>query len=129
VAAAYAALAVIAALILAGAARATEVAHLRLLGLTRRQVLALVVAEHGPMVLVSFGAGVIVGLGLFVALRPGLGLESVVGSNIAVPLGVEPGHLALLLAVSVVVVAVGIAAGTIAQRRAAPAAAVRGGLG
>ena len=91
VAAAYAALAVIAALILTGAARAAEVAHLRLLGLTRRQVLGLVIAEHGPTVLAAFAAGTGLGLSLFLLLRPGLGLGAVVGSDVTVALGVDAG--------------------------------------
>ncbi len=126
VAGAYAALAVIIALILAGAARASEVAYLRLLGLTRRQVVGLVVVEHGPTVVVAFVAGIALGLGLFLVLRPGLGLDTVVGSDIAVPLQVEPAHLVLLLLGSVAIVAAGIAAGTAAQRHATPVAAVRG---
>ncbi|HEX2193993.1 MAG TPA: hypothetical protein VHK63_03415, partial [Candidatus Limnocylindria bacterium] len=50
VAAAYAALAVASSLILAGSARAGETAHLRTLGLTRRQTVGLLVTEHGPTV-------------------------------------------------------------------------------
>ena len=126
VAAAYAALAVVAALILTGAARAAEVAHLRLLGLTRRQVLGLVVAEHGPTVLAAFAAGTGLGLSLFLLLRPGLGLGAVVGSDVVVTLGIEPAHLALVLSIVVGIVAVGILAGTVTQRHATPAAAVRG---
>jgi putative ABC transport system permease protein len=128
VAAAYAALAVIAALILTGAARAAEVARLRLLGLTRRQVLGLVVAEHGPTVLASFAAGTGLGLSLFLLLRPGLGLGAVVGSDVTVSLGVEPAHLALVLSIVVGIVAVGIVAGAVTQRHATPVAAVRGDL-
>ena len=71
---AYAALAVSAALALSGAARAVEVAHLRTLGLTRREALGLVAVEHGPTIIVAFGAGVALGLGLFALLRDRLGL-------------------------------------------------------
>ena len=71
---AYAALAVAAALALAGASRAIEVAHLRTLGLTRREALGLVIVEHGPTILVAFVAGVLLGLGLFSVLRDSLGL-------------------------------------------------------
>jgi putative ABC transport system permease protein len=128
VAFAYAALAVSAALALAGAARAIEVAHLRTLGLTRREDVALLVAEHGPTIVVAFVAGVGLGLGLFALLRPGLGLAALTGAAIDVSIGIEPGQLLLvLLAISVIVV-VGIGLGAALQRGAAPAAAVRRGF-
>src|SRR4029453_13105350 len=70
---AYAALAVSAALAPPGASRAVEVAHLRTLGLTRREALGLVIVEHGPTIVVAFVAGALLGLGLFAALRDSLG--------------------------------------------------------
>jgi hypothetical protein len=45
-----------------------------------------------------------------------------------VALGVEPAHLALLLGGVVVILGIGIVAGTLTQRHATPAAAVRGDL-
>jgi putative ABC transport system permease protein len=86
VAAVYAALAVTAALALAGAARATEVAHLRMIGMSRRDALGLALIEHGPTVLLAFIAGVALGLGLFALLEPGLGIDAIVGSKLDVPL-------------------------------------------
>jgi putative ABC transport system permease protein len=124
----YAALAVSAALALAGAARAIEVAHLRTLGLTRREAVGLVVVEHGPTILVAFVGGVGLGLGLFALLREALGLGALVGSSIDVTVGIEPVQLLILLIAIIIIVGLGIALGTALQRGAAPAAAVRRGF-
>jgi putative ABC transport system permease protein len=128
VAAVYAALAVAAALALAGLSRAVEVAHLRTLGLTRRQAFGLVAVEHGPTILAAFAAGVALGFGLFLLLRPGLGLSALVGSSIDIPLSVELGQLAVVLAVIVLIVMLGLAIGAGLQRAAAPVAAIRRGF-
>jgi putative ABC transport system permease protein len=128
VAFAYAALAVSAALALAGAARAIEVAHLRTLGLTRREAVGLVIVEHGPTIIIAFVGGVALGLGLFALLREGLGLAALVGSSIEVTVGIEPIHLLILLIAIVIIVGLGIGLGTALQRGAAPAAAVRRGF-
>src|SRR5205814_4900929 len=58
VAAAYASLATVVALILGGSARGPENVHLRALGADRRQFVGLVIFEHMPLVLVSVVAGV-----------------------------------------------------------------------
>ncbi|MGZ3588910.1 MAG: FtsX-like permease family protein [Candidatus Limnocylindrales bacterium] len=127
-AALYAALAVAAALALAAEARALEMAHLRVLGMSDREALRLVLVEHGPTVVAAFVGGLLLGLGLFVLLRQGLGFDAVVGSAAAVPLQVDPLHLAVLLAVVVAIIIAGVAIAAILQRRAAPAAAVRRGM-
>jgi ABC-type antimicrobial peptide transport system permease subunit len=126
--AAYAALAVVVALGMAGAARARETAHLRTLGMTRRETIGLLIAEHGPTVLVAFLGGTALGLALFVALRSALGLSAVVGSELAIPLEVDPGHLALLLLATVITLACGVGLAAALQRRAAPVAAIRRGI-
>jgi putative ABC transport system permease protein len=128
VSALYAALAVAAALALAGLARAVEVAHLRTLGLSRRQALGLVVMEHGPTVIAAFAIGVGLGLALFNGLRPGLGLAALVGSNLEVPLAVDPVQLLLVLLGIVGIVVFGMAVGAALQRAAVPATAVRRGF-
>lgn len=128
VAALYAALAVAAALALAGLARAVEVAHLRTLGLTRRQAFGLVVVEHGPTVVAAFAVGLGLGLALFLLLRPGLGLSALVGAGIEVPLSLDAGQLALILAAIVAIVILGLGVGAVLQRAAAPAAAIRRGF-
>ena len=124
----YAALAVAAALALAGILRAIEVAHLRTLGLSRREAVALVLVEHGPTVVVAFGVGLAFGLGLFVLLRPGLGLDGLVGLKVDIPLGLDASQLGVILAAIVAIVVVGMTLGVIFQRNAAPVAAVRRGF-
>jgi putative ABC transport system permease protein len=128
IAGAYAAVAVAAALALASAARTAETAILRTFGLSRREGVALVVAEHGPIVALAFGAGLAVGLALFLVLRPGLGLAGIVGSNLEIPLAVEPAHVALLLALVAVIAATGIGLGAAIQRRALLATVIRRGV-
>ena len=128
VSAAYAAIAVAASLALAGASRALETAHLRTLGLTRREAAGLGLSEHGPTVLVAFAAGVALGLGLFVFLEGGLGLAAIIGSARTIPLQVELGQLALLLAGIVIIMVVGIGLSVVLGARATPAAAVRRGI-
>jgi putative ABC transport system permease protein len=124
----YAALAVSAALALAGASRAVEVAHLRTLGLTRREALGLVIVEHGPTIVVAFAAGVALGLFLFAVLRDALGLASLVGAPIVVDVGIDPVQLGIVLFAIVIIVALGIGLGAALQRGAAPVAAVRRGF-
>ena len=126
VTAAYAALGVAAALALAGLARALEVAHLRTLGLTDRQSLALLVGEHGPTTLAAFVAGGFLGVALFALLRPVLGLGTLVGAPVEVPVVLEPAVLFLILVVMTAVVTFGLLLGAALQRRVAPVAAVRG---
>ena len=124
----YAALAVAASLALAGAARALEVAHLRTMGLTGRQAAGLVVVEHGPAVVLAFAVGTALGLGIFLGIRDGLGLELLVGSRVAVPITIEPAQLLVVLGVIVAVVGGGLGIGRLMQRGAVPAAAVRRGF-
>jgi putative ABC transport system permease protein len=128
VAAAFAALAVAAALGLAGASRANETAHLRTLGLSRRQAVALVVVEHAPTVALGFLGGAVLGIGLFVFLRRSLGLDVVVGSTLDVPIAVDAPSLALVLAGIVAIATLGIGLGVILQQRAVTAVAVRRGI-
>ncbi|HEU4674332.1 MAG TPA: FtsX-like permease family protein, partial [Candidatus Limnocylindrales bacterium] len=127
--AAYAALAVIAALALAAGARTAETGILRTFGLTRRQAATLAVAEHGPVVALAIVLGVALGAGLFVLLRPGLGLTGVVGSPLDIPLAVEPPALTLLVAYVVGVAALGIAVGVAIERRPQIATIIRRGIG
>ena len=126
VTAAYAALGVAAALALAGLARALETAHLRTLGLTERQSLALLAGEHGPTTLAAFVAGGLLGVALFSLLRPVLGLGTLVGAPVEVPVVLEPAVLLVILVVMLAVVALGLLLGAALQRRVAPVAAIRG---
>jgi ABC-type antimicrobial peptide transport system permease subunit len=128
VAALYAALAVTAALALAGDARAIEVAHLRALGLSPRGALGLVIVEHGPTVVIALVAGIALGLGLFALLEPGLGIDALVGSRIEVPLTADPRQLAVILASVLAITIVGIGLAAWLQRRGTPIAALRRGF-
>ena len=128
VAALYAALAVAAALALAGAARALEMAHLRTLGLTRREAAGLGLGELGPTVAVSFTAGVALGLGLFLFLENGLGLTAIVGATPHIPLRVDPAQLALVLAGIVMIMVVGVGLSTALGARLTTSTAVRKGI-
>ncbi len=85
-AALYAAIAVIVALSLAGAARETEVTQLRMIGMSRRDGAEIAILEHGPTVAFAIVAGIALGFGMFALIRPGLGLDTLVGSTVAVPL-------------------------------------------
>jgi putative ABC transport system permease protein len=124
----YAALAVSAALALAGAARSVEVAHLRTLGLTRREAFGLVVVEHGPTIAVAFAVGTILGLALFGLLREALGVGALVGTNVDIAVAIDVAQLAVVLAAIVLIVALGMVLGAALQRGAAPVAAIRRGF-
>jgi ABC-type antimicrobial peptide transport system permease subunit len=126
VTAAYAALGVAAALALAGLARTQETAQLRTLGLTGRQSGALLLAEHGPITVAAFVAGGLLGAALFALLRPAMGLGTLVGAPIEVPVVLEPALLLLIFVVMIVVVGFGLWLGAMLQRRVAPTAALRG---
>lgn len=127
-AAAYAGLAVMISLLLAGTARARETAHLRTLGLGRRQVLALSVLEHAPPVLVALVAGLLLGIGVAWIVLPGLGLATFVGGTATPPLTADAAQLGTLVAVLVGIVAIGIGLAAWAQGRVDPARAVREGM-
>ena len=128
VTAAYAALAVALALAVAGAARSAEVAHLRALGLSSRQAFGLVLAEHAPTVLIGFGAGTALGLALFAALEPGLGLAALIGTALSIPVLLDAGQLALIFAAMIIISALGIGLSAALQRTSIAASAVRRGI-
>jgi putative ABC transport system permease protein len=128
VAALYAALAVAAALALAGAARAIELAHLRTLGLADGQASGVLLAEHGPAILVAFGGGLALGAGLFAALAPGLGLGALVGADIDLAPTFDASLLAITAAGVVIVVLLGLGLGMLLGRSASPVAALRRGF-
>jgi putative ABC transport system permease protein len=128
VALAYGALGVAAAVALAGASRSVEIAHLRTLGLSRREALQLIVAEHVPPAIAALVAGIALGIGLFAVLRPGLGLTALVGSDVDVPLSVNATEIALLVAGIAAIAGIGILLGAALQRSATPATAIRRGI-
>lgn len=105
---AYAALAVLLSLALTGASRVTETAYLRALGVSRRQVVALVVVEHVPTIILAVAAGVGLGLAVFVLVEPGLGLGALLGSAFDVPLRLDPLPFVALIVIVAVIAAIGI---------------------
>jgi putative ABC transport system permease protein len=125
VAALYAGLAVVAALILTFAARARDLTFLRTLGLSGRQSLGLTIVEHLPSVVLAVAAGIGLGIGLAVLLEPGLDLAAFAGRSIPVKLSVDwlaIGVLALALAT---VVAVAVLATAVVGRRLSVTSALR----
>lgn len=128
IAGSYALLGVAAALALAGAARSVEASHLRTLGLDRRGETALVVLEHGPVVLVASSAGVILGAATFLVLRASLGLEALTGISTGIPFRIGPAEVLLALGAGLAITALGIALGVIMQRAVAPTTALRRGF-
>ena len=128
VAAIYAALAVAAALALGGAARTTENAHLRTLGLSDGQAVWTLLLEQVPPLAFAFVAGLATGVGLLVLLLPGLRLERLLGVDVQVTPGLDP-TLVAAMAIGIVLVAlVGLAAGLWLGRRGTAVAALRRGF-
>ncbi|HEY7969545.1 MAG TPA: FtsX-like permease family protein [Candidatus Limnocylindrales bacterium] len=123
----YAAVAVAAALALSGASRASEVARLRTMGLSRRDGLGLSVLEHGPIVLIAGLGGIALGLGIFVLVEPGLGLDGLIGAAVEVPFSVDARQMAAILGLVLAVAVVGVLLATWAGRRGAPIRALREG--
>jgi putative ABC transport system permease protein len=124
----YGALAVLAALLLAGAERSREAAHLHVLGLSRRQGAMLGVLEHGPTSLLMIAAGIALGIALFAFLLPSLGLGTLVGGQIEVGLSVNPQEVGLVAGAVCLVVGVAIGIEALAQSIIEPAAALRRGM-
>ena len=128
VAIAYAALALLAALALTGAARASESAHLRTLGLGSRQAIGLTIVEHGPTVVLAILLGIAFGLATFLALQPGLGLGAIVGSALAIPLDLSATRFGPLVVAIVAIVSLAMALGIVVRREPASIAALRRGV-
>jgi ABC-type antimicrobial peptide transport system permease subunit len=125
---AYAAIALSAALALSGSARAPETAHLRTLGLTPRDSVWLTIVEHGPTVVLAVAFGIVLGTATFGALRPGLGLGAIVGSDLDIPLQIGLAQLGPLVLAIVAIVAIGIGLGAIVEREPAAPTALRRGI-
>jgi putative ABC transport system permease protein len=128
VAVAYAALAVVVAMLLSGTARARETAHLRTMGIGRGGILGVTVVEHAPPVLVAMAAGLGLGVAVAWVVLPGLGLGAFTGSAADPILAIEIGQLVLLGVALAAIVAIGVLLAAWTQRRPDPARAVREGL-
>ena len=107
--------------------RASEVARLRTMGLSRRDGLGLSVLEHGPIVLIAGLGGIALGPGIFVLVEPGLGLDGLIGAAVEVPFGVDARQMAAILGLVLAVAVVGVLLATWAGRRSAPIRALREG--
>ena len=127
VAAAYAALTVVAVIALDAQRRSRELAYLRTLGLTDRQLVGLTVVEHGPPVVLALAVGV--GLGLAVAwlLAPGLELAVFIDPRAPVVLRIDSVSVAAVMTAIVLVVAVAVGASSWLARRLDAAEALRMG--
>jgi putative ABC transport system permease protein len=126
--AAYAGVALVLALAMVGAARATEGGQLRALGMSRVQALGVAVLEHGPLAAVAFVIGVVVGLFSFLAVGAAQGLGDVTGTPLELPLGLEPLTLALVAGLFALTAGVGILLTAIMQYRSTPTEALRRGI-
>jgi hypothetical protein len=98
-----------------------------MIGLSRRDALGLAIVEHGPTVVIAFVVGVLLGLGLFALLEPGLGMDALVGARLEVPLSADPRALSLIFAGMLAIAAVGIGLAAWMQRRGAAVASLRRG--
>jgi putative ABC transport system permease protein len=125
VAAAYSALAVAVALALTARARARDLAFLRTLGLSERQVLGLVVVEQAPPVAVALGVGLVLGVAIARLVEPGLDLTAFTGPGVPIELVIDTSTLVLISASIVAVVTAAIAVVTIAAQRANLGSALR----
>jgi putative ABC transport system permease protein len=125
VAAAYTAIAMVAALTLSAARRGREQALLRLMGVTGRQGLALSAVEHAPPVLLALLPGLVLGLGLAYLLAPGLGLSAFTGEGSVLLLHVDVPSILLVSVALLLVVTIAIGLATFAARRVRAAQALR----
>jgi putative ABC transport system permease protein len=110
-AAAYSALAVMIALALTSRARIRDLTYLRTLGLSKRQVLQLTIAEQAPPVVIALIIGTGLGVAVAKLIKPGLDLTAFTGPNIPVPLVID--WLTIVLLVIAIVVAVAAAIGIV----------------
>ena len=117
VAAAYAALAVVTVAALEAQRRSREIAFLRTLGLTDRQVSQLTVIEQGAPVIIALVAGVALGLGLAWLVEPGLDLSAFSGTAVAVGLELDWPRIVVIALGIVAVVAAAVAGSSWMARR------------
>jgi len=125
---AYAVLALITGLVLAGSARSNEVGHLRMLGLGRRDPIALLALEYGPALAATLIVAAGLGIGLFVLLERSLGLGVLLGSPLEIPLALDPAVVLLLLGIGLGLTAISIALAGLLGSRGVAASAIREGI-
>ncbi|MGB9377892.1 MAG: FtsX-like permease family protein [Mycobacteriales bacterium] len=107
----YATLGIIVGMTLTARSRERDLAYLRTLGLADRQATEVILAEVAPMVAVAALLGCVLGLGTAEVVMPGLGLNGITGSLESVTPSIDPGPLAIMagLLLVVVLMAVGVA--------------------
>jgi putative ABC transport system permease protein len=127
VAAAYAVMAVVIALALTAARRSRDLAYLRTLGMSARQVLAALAVEHAPPLIVAVLAGLGLGLGVAVLVAPALSLQAFTGPGVTVPLEIDLRTLGILVGGVIVTLLVGVVAASAVARRVSPARVLRAG--
>lgn len=125
IAAAYSALAVAVALALTARARGRDLAYLRTLGLSDRQVLGLVVVEQAPPVAIALIVGAGLGVATVRLIEPGIDLTAFTGPGFAVPVRVDYGTIAAMSFGLVIVVAAAIGVASRLAQRANLGAALR----
>ena len=126
--AAYAGVALVLALAMVGASRAVEGGQLRALGMSRVQALGVAVLEHGPLAVVAFVLGAVVGLFSFFAVGAARGLGDVTGTPLELPFGLEPVTFALVAVLFLLTAGAGILLNAIMQYRSTPTDALRRGI-
>jgi putative ABC transport system permease protein len=117
VAGAYAALAVVAVVILHAQRRSREIAFLRTLGLSDRQVASLTLVEQGFPVVLALVIGVVLGLALAWLLAPGIRLDTFSSPDATVLLQVDWVAVTAVGGTVVAVVAVAVGASSWLARR------------
>jgi putative ABC transport system permease protein len=117
-AAAYSALAVMIALALTSRARIRDLSYLRTLGLSKRQVLGLTIAEQAPPVVIALIVGTALGVLVAKLIKPGLDLTAFTGPDIPVPLMINWFTIVLLIIAIVVAVAAAIGIVSLSAQRA-----------
>ncbi len=128
VAVVYAALATVVAMVVVAAQRRGETAHLRILGFSDRDLLALSIIEHAPAVLAATIGGVALGVGVAWFAAPGLDLTGLIGSAVEVPLFVDWSVIGLLVGAIGLLFGVAIWASARAGRRANLSRSARQGI-
>ena len=127
IAALYSVLAVVVALALTGRARARDVAYLRTLGLSPRQVLGLIAAEQAPPVVVALAVGTGLGVGIIRLIAPALDFTAFTGPDIPVAVTIDWPTVVLLGLGLVAVVAAAVAAASALTERASLSGVLRMG--
>ena len=124
-AALYAALAIIAVIVLDAQRRSRELAFLRTLGLSGRQSVSLTFVEHAPPTALALGIGVVLGLAVAWLTEPGLGLDAYIGRAVPVRLQIDWVAVAIIAGTVVGVIVLMVAASSWLARRLEPAEALR----